>query len=95
VSTETPALLQASNVEVSSGNLALVASPRKWTEINFGQVYAQLSGSHMYVAGKTIQNAVVNLQVGGLDAAKNYTLHAMYAYNCVIMISDSTATYAF
>jgi hypothetical protein len=95
VSTETPALLQASNTEVSGGNLVLTASPRKWTEINFGQVYQQLSGSHMYVAGKTIQNAVVNLQVGGLDAAKAYTLHAMYSYNCVIMVADGTATYAF
>jgi len=95
VSTETPSLLQASNVAVVSSNLTLVASPRKWTEINFGQVYQQLSGSHMYVAGKTIQNAVVNLAVGGLDSAKNYTLHAMYSYNCVIMVADGTATYAF
>jgi hypothetical protein len=82
-------------VAVVSSNLTLVASPRKWTEINFGQVYQQLSGSHMYVAGKTIQNAVVNLAVGGLDPAKNYTLHAMYSYNCVIMVADGTATYAF
>ena len=95
VSTETPAMIQASNVAVVSTNLQLQAAPRKWTEINFGQVYQQLSASHTYVAGKTIQNAVVNLSVGGLDPAKAYTLHAMYAYNCVLMIADGTCTYAF
>jgi hypothetical protein len=95
VSTETPALLQASNTAVSGGNLVLSAAVSKWTEVNFGQVYAQLSASHMYVAGKTIQNAVVSLSVGGLDAARHYTLSAMYAYNCVLMVADGTCTYAF
>jgi hypothetical protein len=95
VSTETPAVLQASNVTLVGTDLTQVASPRKWTEVNFGQVYQQLSASHMYVAGKTVQSGIVNLNVGGLDPAKSYTLHAMYSYNCVIMIADSTATYAF
>jgi hypothetical protein len=96
ISTETPSQLQATVLSISGGNIA-TASPtaKTWVEIPFGQVYQQLSGSHMYVAGKTIQNAVVNVSLIVPDNTKNYTLHAVYAYNCVLMIADGTVSYAF
>jgi hypothetical protein len=95
VSTENPSNLQATVLSIASGNIASTAAIRSWVEIPFGQVYAQLSGSHMYVAGKTIQNAVVQLAVAVPDPAKSYTLHAVYVYNCVLMVADGTVSYAF
>jgi hypothetical protein len=95
VSTENPSNLEATVLAISGGNIASTAAIRSWVEIPFGQVYQQLSGSHMYVAGKTIQNAVVQLAVAVPDPAKAYTLHAVYAYNCVLMVADGTVSYAF
>ena len=95
VSSECPSQLEATVLDLSGGNIVVEAALRNWVEIPFGQVYSQLSGSHMYVAGKTIQNAVVNVAFAVPDATKAYTLHVMYAYNAVIMIADGTATYAF
>jgi hypothetical protein len=95
VSTETPAQLEATVLSLVANDLVKTAGVRSWTEIPFGQVYEQLSGSHMYVAGKTIQNAVVNLELTVPDNTKNYTLHAMYSYNCVIMCADGNASYVF
>jgi hypothetical protein len=64
-------------------------------EIPFSQVFEQLSGSHMYVAGKQIMNAVVNLTLAVPDPTKSYTLHAVYAYNCVMMTSMGSVDYVF
>lgn len=96
VSTETPSTMEATVLSLSSNDLVSTPAARSWVEIPFGQVYEQLSGSHMYVAGKTIQNAVVNLSFklpAGL--ANGGTVHAMYAYNCVIMCADGSAEYVF
>lgn len=95
VSTECPSQLEAVVLDVSGGNLVQTAGVRNWVEIPFGQVYQQISGSHMYVAGKTIQNAVVNLAFAVPDATKAYTCHCVYSYNCVLMIADGTASFAF
>jgi hypothetical protein len=96
VSTETPSSMEATVLTLSSNDLVSTPAARSWVEIPFGQVYEQLSGSHMYVAGKTIQNAVVNLSFklpAGLT--NGGTVHAMYAYNCVIMCADGSAEYVF
>ena len=96
VSTETPSTLQSTVLSLVGNNLASTPTAKSWVEIPFGQVYEQLSGSHMYVAGKTIQNAVVNLSLKLPAALTNGgTLHAMYAYNCVIMVADGSAEYVF
>lgn len=96
VQTETPSQLNATVLSVNgSNNLESTAAVRSWVEIPFGQVYEQLSGSHMYVAGKTIQNAVVNLALDVPDNTKDYTLHAMYSYNCVMMVADGSVSYVF
>lgn len=95
VSTETPS--QVSNAIVSVGGVGAITLPAatsKWVEIPFSQVYEQLSGAHMYVAGKLIQNAVVNLQLS-TPSADAYTLHVMYTYNCVMMCAAGTCDYVF
>lgn len=97
VSTETPSYIDVTSYAKSSSaaELSLVAaSPKYWTEIPFSQVYEQLSGSHMYVAGKSIMNAVVNVNLK-LPSAEKCTLHAMYSYNCVMMINSGSVDYAF
>ena len=98
VSTETPSKLDCT-VLTLGGTLAAptivaTASSKSWVEIPFSQVYEQLSGSHMYVAGKSIMNAVVNLNVT-LGEAVPCTLHAMYSYNCVMMVADGNVSYIF
>lgn len=97
VSTETPSYLDVTSYAKSSSasELTLVAaSPKYWTEVPFSQVYEQLSGSHMYVAGKSIMNSVVNVNLR-LPAAEACTLHAMYSYNCVMMVADGSVSYVF
>lgn len=97
VSTETPSLMDSPVLvaPVVPGNAVNdVAWTSKWVEIPFSQVFEQLSGSHMYVSGMNIQNAVVNLQLT-LPDTDPYTLHAVYAYNCVLMCQGGSAEYVF
>ncbi len=96
VSTETPSQVSSTVLSLVANDLVSTPAAKSWTEIAFGQVYEQLSGSHMYVAGKTIQNAVVNLSLKlPSPTAAGATLHAMYSYNCVIMCADGSASYVF
>lgn len=94
ITTETPPQLESTVLSIAGGNIVSVSSKANWVEIPFSQVFEQLSGSHMYVAGKLIQNAVVNLSLT-LPDTDAYTIHAVYSYNCAIMISDRQAEYAF
>ena len=94
VSCETPSQLQSSVLAINGGVIGSTPAVSNWVEIPFSQVYEQLSGSHMYVAGKEIMNAVVNLQLTLPDTAA-YTLHAVYAYNCVMMVSSGSVEYVF
>jgi hypothetical protein len=95
ITTETPPQLEATVLSIGGGNTLVESNVKaNWVEIPFSQVFEQLSGSHMYVAGKLIQNAVVNLNLTLPDTAA-YTLHAVYSYNCAIMISDRQAEYSF
>lgn len=94
ITTETPPQLESTVLSISNGSIVEVSKKANWVEIPFSQVFEQLSGSHMYVAGKLIQNAVVNLNLTLPDSGA-YTIHAVYSYNCAIMISDGQAEYAF
>jgi hypothetical protein len=94
VSTETPSQINATNLQLAGGNITATPIVANWVEIPFSQVYEQLSGSHMYVAGKEIMNAVVNLSLTLPDTSA-YTLHAIYSYNCVMLVKDSTVEYVF
>ena len=93
--TETPPLLQNTSFSINgAGALVLTPTVSNWVEMPFSQVFEQLSGAHMYVAGKAIQNAVVNLQIT-LPDNDNYTCHFVYSYNCALMIKDKSCEYAF
>ena len=94
LTTETPPQLQCTTLALSGGAVVASTAPANWVEIPFSQVFEQLSGSHMYVAGKLIQNAVVNLSLSVPDSSA-YTLHAVYSYNCALMISDRACEYVF
>lgn len=93
--TETPPLLQNTTLSIGGGG-SIVNTPEvsNWVEMPFSQVFEQLSGAHMYVAGKTISNAVVNLDLSLPDNAA-YTAHFVYSYNCALIIKDRACEYAF
>lgn len=94
VSSETPSQVNGVSLDLSGGAIVQTPVIANWVEIPFGQVYEQLSGAHMYVAGKEIMNAVVNLQLTLPDTAA-YTLHAIYSYNCVMLVKDGSVEYVF
>ena len=95
IATETPPQLEASVLSIADGAIqAPEPVVANWVEIPFAQVFEQLSGAHMYVAGKLIQNAVVNLTLT-LPDSDPYTVHAVYSYNCALMIADKACEYAF
>jgi hypothetical protein len=94
ISTETPSQLPATVLSATAGSVTVTPATANWVEIPFSQVFEQLSGSHMYVSGKMIQNAVVNLILTLPDTAA-YTLHAVYSYNCNLMIADRGCEYFF
>jgi hypothetical protein len=94
VTTETPPQLECTALSLSGGNIVSTSTKANWVEIPFSQVFEQVSGTHMYVAGKLIQNAVVNLTLS-LPDNDAYTIHAVYSYNCALMISDRQCEYAF
>ena len=96
VSTETPPLLQCTVLSLTAGAAPIINTPKvaNWTEIPFAQVFEQLSGAHMYVAGKLIQNAVVNLSIT-LPDTDRYNISLTYAYNSTLMFSDKACEYVF
>jgi hypothetical protein len=94
VSTETPSQLQATVLTQAGGVYTETPKTANWVEVPFSQVFEQLSGSHMYVSGKLIQNAVVNVILTLPDTAA-YTLHCVYSYNCNLMIAEKGCEYFF
>lgn len=67
----------------------------KWVNMPFSQVYEQLSGCHLMVHGKKIENAVVNLLLTTPQAKSTYVLHVVYAYNSLLFMSAGSAEYIF
>lgn len=97
ITTETPPQLDCTVLALAGDPANAITSASKvanWVEIPFSQVFEQLSGAHMYVAGKLIQNAVVNLSLT-LPTPDAYTVHCVYSYNCTMMIRDKDCQYAF
>lgn len=94
ISTETPPQLEATVLSIVGGAYVVEPVVANWVEIPFSQVFEQLSGAHMYVAGKLIQNAVVNLNIT-LPDTDAHTVHVVYSYNCALMIADKACEYAF
>lgn len=94
VTTETPPQLQCTVLSLVSGNIVSTSKTANWTEIPFAQVFEQLSGSHMYISGKLIQNAVVNLSVT-LPDTDRYSVGLCYSYNSSLIFSDKAVEYVF
>jgi len=98
ISTETPPQLQCTTLSLvgpgpiySFGTSTAVSN---WVEIPFSQVFEQVSGTHTYVAGKLIQNAVVNLNLV-LPDTDAYIISCVYSYNSVLMCKDGSVEYFF
>jgi hypothetical protein len=99
ITTETPPQLECTVLTLNGTaptytSITSASSLANWVEIPFSSVFEQLSGSHMYVCGKLIQNAVVNMSLT-LPDSDAYTVHAVYSYNSALMISDGAAEYVF
>lgn len=75
---------------------SIASTPRiaNWTDIQFSQVFEKLSGSSMYVSGLPIRSSVVSLDLSMPDNDA-YTLHFVYAYNSVMMLSGGSAEFVF
>lgn len=95
-SSKSPSQLPSTVLSIAQGGGSFISTgvDSNWVEIPFSQVYEQLSGSHMYVSGKLIQNAVVNVDLV-LPSADAHTIHLIYAYNATLMMADNTAEYSF
>lgn len=84
----------------SSGGWTATDTLTNWVNLPFSQVYEQLSGTHLMVKGKEINNAVVNVSLklpaytGSSDAGR-FILHAVYAYNSILLMSGGGAEYIF
>lgn len=71
------------------------AKVTNWVNMPFSQIYEQLSGSHLMVRGKMIENAVVNLSLTTPEAKNTYKLHVVYSYNSLLFMSAGSAEYVF
>ncbi len=71
------------------------AKRTQWVELPFSQCVEQLTGAHLMVHGKKIENAVVNLQLTTPVAKATYRLHVVYAYNSLLLCSSGSAEYVF
>lgn len=96
VSTKTPSQLACTVLTAGAPGADLTITPQtaNWVEVPFSQVFEQLSGSHMYVAGLAIQNAVVNLKLSLPDTSA-HTLHVFYTYNSVMMLQGGNCEFVF
>jgi hypothetical protein len=66
-----------------------------WVNMPFSQIYEQLSGTHLMVHGKKIENAVVNVQLTTPQAKSTYVMHVVYAYNSLLFCSAGSSEYVF
>jgi hypothetical protein len=72
-----------------------------WVECPFAQTFDDLTAHSMYTAGKNITNGIVQVaftipaysKTGAALGAQNWTLHASYNYNAVLMFTGGTADY--
>ena len=108
LNTDVPSQFNNSVISRSASNdpdLAFTSTAKvtNWVQLPFSQVYEQLSGAHLMIRGKMIENAVVNLSLrmptvslplvaGG---PSGYVLHAVYAYNALLFCSMGSAEYVF
>ena len=89
-------VISQSGSGVATTAFTSTAKVTNWVQLPFSQIYEQLSGTHLMVRGKMIENAVVNLQLSlpSVNTA-GYVLHAVYAYNSLLFCSMGSAEYIF
>jgi len=100
MNTDVPSQVLNSEISRSASNDPAAAFTSEaivsnWIQLPFSQVYEQLSGTHLMVRGKMIENAVVNLQLKMPGNTLGYVLHAVYAYNALLFMSAGSAEYVF
>jgi hypothetical protein len=99
--TDVPSYFENGQIDISASTI-YVSKPQltNWVNLPFSQIYEQLSGTHLMVKGKEINNATVNIQLslpsftGATDRGR-FVLHAVYAYNSVLLVSGGSAEYVF
>jgi hypothetical protein len=82
---------------INGGAAGFTSEPIRtnWVNLPFSQIYEQLSGSHLMVHGKKIENAVVNVQLTTPEAKSTYVMHVVYAYNSLLFCSAGSSEYVF
>ena len=76
-------------------------STDNWVECPFAQTFDDITAHSTYTAGKNITNGIVQVaftipaysKTGAALGAQNWTLHASYNYNAVLMFTGGTADY--
>ena len=67
----------------------------RWVDVNFAQPVDMDSYQTWYTSGLEVQNGIIQVTLTTPTAAADYTLHASYDYNSVIVFSQGTADFAF
>jgi len=76
-------------------------STDNWVECPFAQTFDDITAHSTYTAGKNITNGIVQVsftipaysKLNAALGAQNWTLHASYNYNAVLMMTGGTADY--
>lgn len=103
--TDVPSYFSNAVLDVSQSSIAVATDAiTNWVNLPFSQIYEQLSGTHLMVKGKEINNAVVGVDlslpafstpVGVTNSRGRFVLHAVYAYNAILLVSGGSAEYCF
>jgi hypothetical protein len=72
----------------------------QYVKVDFSQHTDPVTSSNLLVAGKSITNSIVNLQittppVGGVVGGGPWTLHALYLYNSSLIFAGGNCEYSF
>lgn len=95
MASDVPSNFSNSVLSIEAGEFVSAPARTNWVNMPFSQVYEQLSGAHLMVRGKMIENAVVNLLLTTPEAKSTYVLHAVYSYNSLLFCSAGSAEYVF
>jgi hypothetical protein len=98
----TPAVQDVRLVDGGGGAITITTPTiDEWVECPFAQAFDPVTAHSMYVAGKPIQNGIVNLsftmpsfnKTGQVLPTANYTLRVSYVYNAVLTFSQGSCDY--
>lgn len=98
VNNKQPNQLSITGLTSNGAAFAPVANPTptaEYVKVDFCQANEAVFGVNMLVAGKSITNSIVNLQIQVPDSTQNWTLHAVYLYNSSLVFSSGNCEYVF